>query len=114
MRVRASTCPLRRKQWRRVRCIGWCWNLRGYPMPPLSRLESEEVDGLHVDDLAGDENAPGGNELVQQQTILGGVVDAQVPAFGDIFHVAAGKALQAGYVAIVRGDDDRAGRRVED
>src|SRR5271163_3826442 len=77
----------------------------------LVREGSEEVDSLHVDDVAGDDDGPGFRKVrvvvvIQQQAVGERVIHAQVAAFGNVLYIASGEALKSGHVPVVRRDDD--------
>src|ERR1700680_2443701 len=74
-------------------------------LPRCSTLE--EVDRLHVADVANDVDVPLGQEIIDQQNVYPDVVDAQGAALRHVLHVATGKSLQAVHIAIVRRGDHR-------
>src|SRR5271163_1199261 len=84
--------------------------VRGSEKTVSDKPGSEEVDGLHVDDIASDDNGSGLGKVrvvvvIQQQTIDERVIDAQVAAFSNVLHVPTGEALKTSDVAVVRRDD---------
>src|SRR5579862_6177758 len=68
----------------------------------------EEIDRLHVADVAHDVDISLGQEIVDQQNVLGDVIDTKIAALGYIFDGTGHESLQTIHVAVVRRDNDRA------
>ncbi len=73
-----------------------------------SSARLEEIDGFYVAYVAYDVDRALREEVVDEENIFRDVIDAEVAAFGYVFDVPGGEALQAVYVAVVWGNEDRA------